>query len=289
MQQERVWPPLDHFIYAGRDLEAMSAQFEADDRRDAPGRAAATPVGDAQRTRFARTATSTSSCLAVDPSQKDKLEGTMGGRIDALPSPRLFAYMLKGAGPGRAAEGAGRARHRRRPVRRVAQHARWPDAQVAACSCRTPTRSAISFRSSSTGSTRRIPQRLSKSRLHLRELVIGTRNLERLCGLCEALGASIPVETVRPGALPPADRLAQGSVTSSAEACHEHRDSRWRPRLLCRRQPTSPRAAITSALWRRDAAALQRRRRHRLDRPQATPRAAAKCRSRWPRPTSPLP
>jgi hypothetical protein len=34
--------------------------------------------------------------LAVDPTQKDKRPGTMGARIDALPSPRLFAYMLKG-------------------------------------------------------------------------------------------------------------------------------------------------------------------------------------------------
>ena len=34
--------------------------------------------------------------LAVDPTQKDQLDGTMGGRIEVLPSPRLFAYMLKG-------------------------------------------------------------------------------------------------------------------------------------------------------------------------------------------------
>ena len=86
---------LDHFIYAGRDLEAMSAQFERTTgvmpRRGGrhPGlgthNALASLGGDVYF-----------ELLAVDPTQKDQLEGTMGARIDALPSPRLFAYMLKG-------------------------------------------------------------------------------------------------------------------------------------------------------------------------------------------------
>ena len=83
----------DHFIYAGRDLDAMIERF-----------AALTGVTPRKGGRHPGLGTMNGLCslggdvyfelLSVDRSQK--LEGTMGGRIDALPDPRLFFYMLKG-------------------------------------------------------------------------------------------------------------------------------------------------------------------------------------------------
>ena len=86
---------LDHFIYAGRDLDAMSAQFE---QRTgvAPGRGGRHPGMGTHNALASLGNDVYFELLAVDSTQKDKLQGTMGARIDALPSPRLFAYMLKG-------------------------------------------------------------------------------------------------------------------------------------------------------------------------------------------------
>jgi hypothetical protein len=86
---------LDHFIYAGRDLEAMSAQF-ARTTGVTPGRGGRHPGLGTHNALASLGGDVYFELLAVDPTQKDKLEGTMGGRIDALPSPCLFAYMLKG-------------------------------------------------------------------------------------------------------------------------------------------------------------------------------------------------
>ena len=86
---------LDHFIYAGRDLDAMSVQFEQMTGVE-PGRGGRHPGMGTHNALFSLGSDIYFELLAVDPSQKDKLQGTMGARIDALPSPRLFAYMLKG-------------------------------------------------------------------------------------------------------------------------------------------------------------------------------------------------
>ena len=88
---------LDHFIYGGRDLDAMVAEFT---RRTgvAPGKGGRHP-GLGTHNALASLGTDIYfELLAVDPTQRNALAGTMGGRIDALTSPRLFAYMLKGDG-----------------------------------------------------------------------------------------------------------------------------------------------------------------------------------------------
>lgn len=87
---------LDHVIYAGRDLDALVASF-----------AALTGVTPKRGGRHPGLGTHNAlaslgdevyfELLAVDPEQKSRLAGTLGGRIDALPAPRLFAYMLKSA------------------------------------------------------------------------------------------------------------------------------------------------------------------------------------------------
>jgi hypothetical protein len=86
---------LDHFIYAGRDLDAMSAQFERM-TGVVPGRGGRHPGLGTHNALASLGHDVYFELLAVDPTQKEALQGTMGGRIDALPSPRLFAYMLKG-------------------------------------------------------------------------------------------------------------------------------------------------------------------------------------------------
>lgn len=86
---------LDHFIYAGRDLDAMSAQFEQM-TGVAPGRGGRHPGMGTHNALASLGGDVYFELLAIDPTQKDNLQGTMGARIDALPSPRLFAYMLKG-------------------------------------------------------------------------------------------------------------------------------------------------------------------------------------------------
>ncbi len=85
---------LDHVIYAGRDLDELVAAF-----------AALTGVTPARGGRHPGLGTHNAlaslgddvyfELLAVDPEQKASLAGTLGGRIDALPAPRLFAYMLR--------------------------------------------------------------------------------------------------------------------------------------------------------------------------------------------------
>lgn len=84
----------DHFIYAGRDLDAISAQFEQL-TGVAPGRGGRHPGMGTHNALASLGNEVYFELLAVDPTQKDKLQGTMGARIDALPAPRLFAYMLK--------------------------------------------------------------------------------------------------------------------------------------------------------------------------------------------------
>lgn len=86
---------LDHFIYAGRDLDAMSAGFEAL-TGVRPGRGGRHPGLGTHNALASLGSDVYFELLAVDPTQRDALQGTMGGRIDALASPRLFAYMLKG-------------------------------------------------------------------------------------------------------------------------------------------------------------------------------------------------
>ena len=86
---------LDHFIYAGRDLDSMSAQFEHL-TGVAPGRGGRHPGLGTHNALASLGRDVYFELLAVDPEQKENLQGTMGGRIDALPFPRLFAYMLKG-------------------------------------------------------------------------------------------------------------------------------------------------------------------------------------------------
>ena len=86
---------LDHFIYAGRDLDAMSAHFEQI-TGVTPGRGGRHPGMGTHNALLSLGSDIYFELLAVDPTQKDKLAGTMGARIDALPSPRMFAYMLKG-------------------------------------------------------------------------------------------------------------------------------------------------------------------------------------------------
>ena len=86
---------LDHFIYAGRDLDSMSRQFEQLSGV-VPGKGGRHP-GLGTRNALASLGSDIYlELLAVDPEQAKSLDGTMGSRIDALPSPRLFAYMLKG-------------------------------------------------------------------------------------------------------------------------------------------------------------------------------------------------
>ena len=86
---------LDHFIYAGRDLDSMSAQFEHL-TGVAPGRGGRHPGLGTHNALASLGRDVYFELLAVDPEQKQSLQGTMGGRIDALPFPRLLAYMLKG-------------------------------------------------------------------------------------------------------------------------------------------------------------------------------------------------
>jgi hypothetical protein len=86
---------LDHFIYAGRDLDAMSTQFERM-TGVAPGRGGRHPGMGTHNALASLGSGVYFELLAVDPSQRETLRGTMGARIDALASPRLFAYMLKG-------------------------------------------------------------------------------------------------------------------------------------------------------------------------------------------------
>ena len=86
---------LDHFIYAGRDLEAMRQQFERL-TGVAPARGGRHPGLGTHNALASLGDDVYFELLAVDPEQRQSLEGTMGGRIDALPYPRLFAYMLRG-------------------------------------------------------------------------------------------------------------------------------------------------------------------------------------------------
>ncbi len=184
---------LDHFIYAGRDLEAISAQFERTTgvRPGAGGRhpgwgthnALASLGGDVYF-----------ELLAVDPTQKDQLEGTMGGRVAALPSPCLFAYMLKG--PDLAEQRKVLARH-------------GIGADLFDSSRDTPDGRTLKWRllvphANPLGDfvpkfidwlDTPHPATTAVAGCTYESFVIGHPGAERLRGLLTALGASIPVET----------------------------------------------------------------------------------------------
>ena len=85
----------DHFIYAGRDLDTLSKQFE-NLSGVLPAKGGRHP-GLGTRNALASLGPDVYfELLAVDPEQSAALDGTMGGRIDQLTSPRLLAYMLNG-------------------------------------------------------------------------------------------------------------------------------------------------------------------------------------------------
>ncbi len=84
---------LDHFIYAGRDLDGLIASFA--------GLSGITPAKGGRHPELGTWNALASlgpdiyfELLAVDPTQTPR--ANMGARISALPSPRLFGYMLKG-------------------------------------------------------------------------------------------------------------------------------------------------------------------------------------------------
>jgi len=86
---------LDHFIYAGRDLDALSQQFEQM-TGVTPGKGGRHP-GLGTRNALASLGKNIYlELLAADPQQNAQLEGSMGGRITAMDEPRLLAYMLRG-------------------------------------------------------------------------------------------------------------------------------------------------------------------------------------------------
>ena len=84
---------LDHFIYAGRDLDAMSAGF-AQLSGVTPARGGRHPGLGTMNALASLGAEVYFELLSVDPTQS--LRANMGARIDGLPYPRLLAYMLKG-------------------------------------------------------------------------------------------------------------------------------------------------------------------------------------------------
>ena len=87
---------LDHFIYGGRDLDSMMAAFESL-TGVRPGRGGRHPGLGTHNALASLGSDVYFELLAVDPTQRDSLAGTMGGRIEAFQAPHLFAYMLKGA------------------------------------------------------------------------------------------------------------------------------------------------------------------------------------------------
>jgi Glyoxalase-like domain len=84
---------LDHFIYAGCDLDSMIAAF-ASLTGTTPAKGGRHPGLGTMNALASLGPDVYFELLAVDPSQSQ--EGNMGGRIAALAYPRLFAYMLKG-------------------------------------------------------------------------------------------------------------------------------------------------------------------------------------------------
>ena len=86
---------LDHFICGGRDLDSMMATFESLTGVK-PGKGGRHP-GLGTHNALASLGTDVYfELLAVDPTQRESLAGTMGGRIDAFAAPHIFAYMMKG-------------------------------------------------------------------------------------------------------------------------------------------------------------------------------------------------
>ena len=86
---------LDHFICGGRDLDAMMTTFQSL-TGVAAGRGGRHPGLGTHNALASLGDDVYFELLAVDPTQRDSLAGTMGGRIDAFAAPRLFAYMMKG-------------------------------------------------------------------------------------------------------------------------------------------------------------------------------------------------
>lgn len=83
----------DHFIYAGRDLEPMMQRFEQL-TGVAPRRGGRHPGLGTMNALVSLGGDVYFELLSVDRTQA--LKDNMGARIDALPHPRLFFYMLKG-------------------------------------------------------------------------------------------------------------------------------------------------------------------------------------------------
>jgi hypothetical protein len=86
---------LDHFIYAGHDLEALSQQFEQL-TGIVPGKGGRHPGLGTHNALASLGSDIYFELLAIDPTQVGSLDGTMGGRIRAMNEPRLLAYMLRG-------------------------------------------------------------------------------------------------------------------------------------------------------------------------------------------------
>ncbi len=86
---------LDHFIYAGRDLEALSQQFEHL-TGVVPGKGGRHPGMGTHNALASLGPDIYFELLAVDPTQTDTLDGTMGARLKAMGEPRLLGYMLRG-------------------------------------------------------------------------------------------------------------------------------------------------------------------------------------------------
>ncbi|MCI4429065.1 MAG: VOC family protein [Burkholderiales bacterium] len=83
---------LDHVIYAGRDLEPLMSSF-ANLTGVTPAKGGRHPGMGTMNALASLGADVYFELLAIDPSQT--LSGNMGARVNALPFPRLFAYMLK--------------------------------------------------------------------------------------------------------------------------------------------------------------------------------------------------
>jgi Glyoxalase-like domain len=84
---------LDHFIYAGRELEPLMGEF-AQLTGVTPGKGGRHPGLGTMNALASLGPDVYFELLAIDPSQT--LANNMGERINALTHSRLFAYMLKG-------------------------------------------------------------------------------------------------------------------------------------------------------------------------------------------------
>jgi hypothetical protein len=86
---------LDHVILAARDLDALVADV-AQRTGVTAGRGGRHPGLGTHKALASLGADVYLELLAVDPAQRERLAGTWGARVDALPAPRLFGWMLRG-------------------------------------------------------------------------------------------------------------------------------------------------------------------------------------------------